>query len=213
MKKYILFIVFALVSVPSFVFASWWNPLSWHHQPVAMPRVPVVEAPVVVPVVTPPIVVKKKPKKIVTKKPTALSPELQQILNEALEDSRKVQALDELQKQTDADLDAQAAQQHADYQRQIQELENQNKSSASAFNEYQSKLDQAEQDIRNEIKANGGFGTDSQILEMAIKRVGNPPVSSSTSLPHALCNDGTASYSENRSGTCSYHGGVSSWIY
>lgn len=29
----------------------------------------------------------------------------------------------------------------------------------------------------------------------------------------AICRDGTYSYSQNRSGTCSHHGGVSQWLY
>jgi len=35
--------------------------------------------------------------------------------------------------------------------------------------------------------------------------------SSIVNAPTAICNDGTYSYSANRSGTCSYHGGVRSW--
>jgi hypothetical protein len=30
--------------------------------------------------------------------------------------------------------------------------------------------------------------------------------------PTAICSDGTYSYSQTRSGTCSYHGGVSTWL-
>ena len=30
--------------------------------------------------------------------------------------------------------------------------------------------------------------------------------------PSAICRDGTYSYSQNRSGTCSWHGGVSTWM-
>lgn len=30
--------------------------------------------------------------------------------------------------------------------------------------------------------------------------------------PTAICNDGTASYSQHRSGTCSHHGGVGQWL-
>ena len=30
--------------------------------------------------------------------------------------------------------------------------------------------------------------------------------------PSAICRDGTYSYSQTRSGTCSWHGGVSSWL-
>lgn len=30
--------------------------------------------------------------------------------------------------------------------------------------------------------------------------------------PTALCRDGTFSYSQNRSGTCSHHGGVATWL-
>ena len=31
--------------------------------------------------------------------------------------------------------------------------------------------------------------------------------------PHAICRDGTISYSVNRSGTCSHHRGVRNWLY
>ena len=31
--------------------------------------------------------------------------------------------------------------------------------------------------------------------------------------PTAICNDGTYSYSENASGTCSHHGGVAQWLH
>lgn len=30
---------------------------------------------------------------------------------------------------------------------------------------------------------------------------------------HAICRDGTLSYSINRQGTCSWHGGVQQWLY
>jgi hypothetical protein len=30
--------------------------------------------------------------------------------------------------------------------------------------------------------------------------------------PSAVCRDGSYSYSAHRSGTCSYHGGVSQWL-
>ena len=30
--------------------------------------------------------------------------------------------------------------------------------------------------------------------------------------PHAICRDGTYSYSVNRRGTCSWHGGVRVWL-
>ncbi|HEV7645900.1 MAG TPA: DUF3761 domain-containing protein [Pyrinomonadaceae bacterium] len=33
-----------------------------------------------------------------------------------------------------------------------------------------------------------------------------------SAVPTAICNDGTYSYSLNHSGTCSHHGGVSSWL-
>lgn len=45
--------------------------------------------------------------------------------------------------------------------------------------------------------------------------VPSPTYSSGSSVngysPTAECNDGTSSYSQSRSGTCSHHGGVSSW--
>jgi hypothetical protein len=30
--------------------------------------------------------------------------------------------------------------------------------------------------------------------------------------PTAICRDGTYSYSQTRQGTCSYHGGVATWL-
>ncbi len=37
----------------------------------------------------------------------------------------------------------------------------------------------------------------------------SPPVTSGAT---AICNDGTYSYSQNRRGTCSHHGGVAQWL-
>ncbi|WP_442940094.1 DUF3761 domain-containing protein [Nocardioides sp. B-3] len=31
--------------------------------------------------------------------------------------------------------------------------------------------------------------------------------------PHAVCRDGTVSYSLDNRGTCSWHGGVARWVY
>jgi hypothetical protein len=55
--------------------------------------------------------------------------------------------------------------------------------------------------IAPEIPATPNVTSDSNSIE---------PVSSTT--PTAICNDGTISYSLNHSGTCSHHGGVSSWM-
>lgn len=83
-----------------------------------------------------------------------------------------------------------------------------------AVNAYNAKLQKAEDDIRAEVQAAGGFATESQIMAEAIGRVGYMPAPPTVSpLPHAICSDGTASYSANNSGTCSYHGGVSTWLY
>jgi hypothetical protein len=38
-----------------------------------------------------------------------------------------------------------------------------------------------------------------------------PTPTSPASEPTAICNDGTPSYSQHRSGTCSHHGGVKQW--
>ena len=53
----------------------------------------------------------------------------------------------------------------------------------------------------------------SQKAISAAKKVNiNPTVIVSPfQFPTAYCNDGTASYSDNRAGTCSSHGGVKSW--
>src|SRR5215210_4943303 len=40
-----------------------------------------------------------------------------------------------------------------------------------------------------------------------------PAASESAGVPRAICKDGTTSYSQNRSGTCSHHGGVAKWLY
>jgi beta-lactamase superfamily II metal-dependent hydrolase len=64
-----------------------------------------------------------------------------------------------------------------------------------------------------------GSGTVSGEGMFAISVVSSPtcngapaPSSASCGVPTAVCRDGTYSCSQNRSGTCSYHGGVSCWI-
>lgn len=49
-------------------------------------------------------------------------------------------------------------------------------------------------------------GSDNDILEYY-----NSVSTSKVSIPTALCNDNTLSYSANHSGTCSHHGGVRTW--
>jgi hypothetical protein len=39
-----------------------------------------------------------------------------------------------------------------------------------------------------------------------------PPGGGGNGAPTAICNDGTYSYSQTRSGTCSHHGGVRQWL-
>ena len=70
-------------------------------------------------------------------------------------------------------------------------------------------------DIRDEITKSGGFATESQVEALVIKRMTGlgcfnlpPPYQ----IPTAMCLDWTYSYSQNRSGTCSDHGGVASWF-
>lgn len=38
------------------------------------------------------------------------------------------------------------------------------------------------------------------------------PLHQQSTRPHAVCRDGTVSYSVNRQGTCSWHGGVAYWL-
>lgn len=71
-----------------------------------------------------------------------------------------------------------------------------------------------DQDVRNEIGASGGMATETQIDALIAQREQQLGcnTSSSNQVPSAICSDGTTSYSQNRSGTCSDHGGVSTWL-
>lgn len=71
-----------------------------------------------------------------------------------------------------------------------------------------------DQDVRDEITKANGFATESQIDALVANREKALGCSAATyQTPTAVCNDGSYSYSQNHSGTCSYHGGVSSWLY
>ncbi len=57
--------------------------------------------------------------------------------------------------------------------------------------------------------------TDGTITHAALRDItpAAPPPSTSTAIPHALCRDGTTSYSLHDQGTCSHHGGVKQWYW
>lgn len=77
--------------------------------------------------------------------------------------------------------------------------------------------------VVNEVIANGTYVARAPVATPSLSTYtnsdGNTIPSPSTTggtqggySPTALCRDGTYSYSQHRSGTCSYHGGVSSWL-
>ena len=65
-------------------------------------------------------------------------------------------------------------------------------------------------DIRSEIQSGGGFATEAQVEALVHNRRQTLGCYNGT-IPTAVCKDYTASYSTNRSGTCSDHGGVYIW--
>lgn len=83
--------------------------------------------------------------------------------------------------------------------------------SPTALSEFQNLCSNVENDIRNEVSAGNGFATESQIQALAYNRKKSLGCYNGT-IPTAECSDFTASYSTNRSGTCSDHGGVYIWF-
>lgn len=69
-------------------------------------------------------------------------------------------------------------------------------------------------DVRAEVSASGGMSNENQIQGTVINRMNSMGCFSLPypyQVPTAICNDWTYSYSLNRSGTCSSHGGVASF--
>ncbi len=106
--------------------------------------------------------------------------------------------------------------------RQVQEEKNQLQAeidrNKQELDDYFREEQAIKQQIRDEVAQGGGFITESQLEVMTIQRLKEkgitlPVAPVTTSLPTAICNDYTYSYSQNRSGTCSYHGGVAEWLY
>ena len=64
--------------------------------------------------------------------------------------------------------------------------------------------------------AEPALSNDNYYTNVDDNQVHSPAYTSDNSVPNgasARCRDGTYSFSQNRRGTCSHHGGVSSWIY
>lgn len=60
-----------------------------------------------------------------------------------------------------------------------------------------------------------GLSNDNYYTNVNGNQVHSPAYSTNNSVPAgatALCSDGTYSFSQHRSGTCSHHGGVASWL-
>ena len=69
-------------------------------------------------------------------------------------------------------------------------------------------------EVRAEVSASGGMSNENQIQGTVINRMNSMGCFSLPypyQVPTAICNDWTYSYSLNRSGTCSSHGGVASF--
>lgn len=63
--------------------------------------------------------------------------------------------------------------------------------------------------------AQSGLSNDRYYTNVDGDQVNSPTYSNDSSVPagaSALCGDGTYSFSQHRSGTCSHHGGVSQWL-
>ena len=63
--------------------------------------------------------------------------------------------------------------------------------------------------------AQSGLSNDRYYTNVDGDQVHSPAYSNDNSVPagaSALCGDGTYSFSQHRSGTCSHHGGVSQWL-
>lgn len=302
MKNKILFMVFALVIVPSVAFASWWNPFTWFSKPKVEP---VAVAPVSQPTTsTLPMaslpVVKKTTQKVVTSSDitawssalnsritnyqgvinsletansnnsnfiSTLQSETSNIqeqpmvysliagglayrtanekilvdLNHTMQDmqnelsviankhtvdtvtwnSQKFTDIDNfLTTETNAALQVKSVfdSQLADATDYIHLLTQQSTSSSQpsyAPVSVNTGCATVDQDVRNEISAGNGMANEAQVEALVAQRERQLGcnTSSSNQIPSAVCSDGTTSYSENRSGTCSDHGGVSTWLY
>jgi hypothetical protein len=64
-----------------------------------------------------------------------------------------------------------------------------------------------------ETSSNSGLSNDNYYTNSAGNEVHSPAYSDSVPAgASAICGDGTYSFSQHRSGTCSHHGGVSEWL-
>jgi len=80
-------------------------------------------------------------------------------------------------------------------------LEDNDSSSVSSFETNQS------------VKSNSGLSNDNSYINSQGNEVHSPAYSNSVPAgASAICGDGTYSFSQSRRGTCSHHGGVSSWL-
>ena len=101
-----------------------------------------------------------------------------------------------------------------DHESFLKDLKKDAERSTKERNDYFKKKDQIKDAIKAEVEASGGFITNSQLESMALDRLDDLGIDlpSAIPMPSAVCNDGSYSYSNTRSGTCSWHGGVGLWF-
>lgn len=80
-------------------------------------------------------------------------------------------------------------------------------SAPSASSQFYNLCMGVEDDIRHEIQAGNGFANEAQIQGLVRNRKQKLGCYNGT-IPTAICNDYTPTYSTDRQGSCSYHGGV-----
>lgn len=104
---------------------------------------------------------------------------------------------------TDYDVPSQKEQMHKEVPAIIESADFQ----SSVINDSIKEIPKIEQD-------DGNLSNDNYYINVDGNEVHSPAYSSTVpSDATAICNDGTYSFSQNRRGTCSGHGGVSRWLY
>lgn len=203
MKKIVSCVLFLLF--PVMVSAAWWNPFSWFNKPVdPAPIVEVKEEPVK----ESPVVKKETPKYStpqVDLEAKKRKEEAQAFLK-ALEDTEKLKQQEEAQEIKEDEL----ARLKEKYMNAIEEIEEHNEEVYEIYK----KCNNIEDEVREEISQSGGFANERQVQGLIANRYRELQCGRTYptyEIPSAVCNDGTYSYSDNRQGTCSSHGGV--WFF
>lgn len=116
--------------------------------------------------------------------------------------------------QLNQQLQAQQQAQQTQTQQYLQQQTAQQQALMKPCTDWLALIESNVQAIKSEVTSAGGTIDASQLQAMAISRSGRAPTACySEPMPTAICSDGTASYSFDNSGTCSWHGGVDVWLY